>query len=64
LIVSVVFLALTAFLPKGTPLIRDSLAAPYVSVVSEKLASLVSSDIKNEFLAKLEVLKKVWKILK
>jgi membrane protein required for colicin V production len=64
LIVSVIFLALTAFLPKGTPLIRDSLTAPYVSVVSEKLAILVSSDIKSEFLAKLEVLKKVWNIMK
>jgi membrane protein required for colicin V production len=64
LIVSVVFLALTAFLPKGTPLIRDSLSAPYVSKVSEKLAILVSSEIKSEFLAKLEALKKAWNFLK
>ncbi|MCK7512598.1 MAG: hypothetical protein MZV70_56870 [Desulfobacterales bacterium] len=28
LIVSVIFLALTAFLPKGTPLIRDSMPRP------------------------------------
>jgi membrane protein required for colicin V production len=64
LIVSVVFLALTAFLPKGTPLIRDSLSAPYVSKVSEKLAILVSSEIKSEFLGKLEALKKAWNFLK
>ena len=64
LIVSVIFLALTAFLPKGTPLIRDSLTAPYISVISEKLAILVSSEIKSEFSAKLEALKKVWNILK
>lgn len=64
LIVSVIFLALTAFLPKGTPLIRDSLTAPYVSVISEKLAVVVSSDIKNEFSAKLEAVKKIWNILK
>lgn len=64
LIVSVIFLALTAFLPKGTPLIRDSLCAPYVSVISEKLATLVSNEIKSEFSAKLEALKKAWKIIK
>jgi len=64
LIVSVLFLALTAFLPKGTPLIRDSIAAPYVSMVSEKLAAVVSSDIKREFAAKLDELKKAWSLLK
>jgi membrane protein required for colicin V production len=60
LIVSVLFLALTAFLPKGTPLIRDSMSAPYISIVSEKLAALVSSEIRSEFSAKLENLKKSW----
>jgi membrane protein required for colicin V production len=64
LIVSVIFLALTAFLPKGTPLIRDSMSGPYVSMVSEKLAALVSNDIKSEFSAKLDALKKAWNILK
>lgn len=64
LIVSVIFLALTAFLPKGTPLIRDSMSAPYVSMVSEKLAALVSSDIKSDFSAKLDALKKAWNIFK
>jgi membrane protein required for colicin V production len=64
LIVSVIFLVLTAFLPKGTPLIRDSMSAPYISMVSEKLAALVSNDIKSEFSAKLDALKKAWNILK
>jgi membrane protein required for colicin V production len=64
LIASVLFLALTAFLPKGTPLIKDSCMAPYVSVVSEKLASLVSSEIKRDFGVKLEELKKAWNLLK
>lgn len=64
LIVSVIFLALTAFLPKGTPLIRDSVSAPYVSMVSEKLAALVSNDVKTEFSAKLDALKKAWNSLK
>jgi membrane protein required for colicin V production len=64
LIVAVLFLALTAFLPKGTPLIKDSLTAPYVSLVSEKLATVVSSEIKREFATKLEELKKAWKLPK
>jgi len=63
LIVAVLFLALTAFLPKGTPLIKDSLTAPYVSLVSERLASLVASDVKREFATKLDELKKAWKLL-
>jgi membrane protein required for colicin V production len=63
LIVSVLFLALTAFLPKGTPLIKESLTAPYVAVVSERLATIVPSDIKREFAAKLDELKKAWKLL-
>ena len=64
LIVSVIFLVLTAFLPKGTPLIRDSMSAPHISMVSEKLAALVSNDIKSEFSAKLDALKKAWNLLK
>jgi membrane protein required for colicin V production len=64
LIVAVLFLALTAFLPKGTPLIRDSVTAPYVAMVSEKLATVVSSDVKREFAAKLDELKKAWNLLK
>ena len=64
LIVAVLFLALTAFLPKGVPLIRDSLTAPYVALISEKLAAVVSSDIKREFAAKLDELKKAWGLFK
>jgi membrane protein required for colicin V production len=64
LIAAVLLLALTAFLPKGTPLIKDSLTAPYVALVSEKLATLVPSDIKRDFAAKLDELKKAWILLK
>lgn len=63
MIVSVIFMALTAFLPKGTPLIQNSASAPYISMVSEQMASVVSSDLKREFAAKLAELRKAWKIL-
>jgi membrane protein required for colicin V production len=61
LIVSVIFLVLTAFLPKGTPLIRNS---AYVALAAENLAALVSSDIKHEFTSKLDALKKGWDLFK
>lgn len=60
LIVSVVFMVLTAYLPKGAPIIKDSAGAPYVARVSEQLSLLVSSDIKREFALKLGELKKAW----
>ncbi len=63
LIVAVLFLMLTAFLPKGAALIKDSACAPYVSMVSEQLAVAVSSEIKRDFATKLGELKKGWKIL-
>ena len=49
LIVSVLLIALTAFLPKGTPVIKDSLLSPYVTLVSEKMAKVISKDMKHDF---------------
>ena len=62
LIISVVMLTLTAFLPKGSPLLKDSLLAPHVSVVSAKMVKVVSKDMKQQFTGKFEALKKAWKI--
>ena len=60
LIVSVVLITLTAFLSKGTPIIRNSMLAPHVTVISENMAKVVSKDMKRAFTAKLDVLKKNW----
>jgi len=60
LIVSVLFLMLTAFLPKGTAFLQNSLLAPHVSQVSEKLANVVPLYLKKEFAAKLKEFKKAW----
>jgi len=62
LIVSVLFIILTAFLPKGAPIIKNSLLAPYVIWVSENMAKVISKDMKEDFSEKLEELKKEWKI--
>ncbi len=64
LIVSILFITLTAFLPKGTAFIKNSKLAPHVSWISEKLAEVVSKDMKLDFKAKLGELKKAWKIQK
>jgi membrane protein required for colicin V production len=60
LIVSVLLIALTAFLPKGTPVLKDSLLSPYVTLVSEKMAKVISKDMNHAFSTKIATLKKAW----
>jgi membrane protein required for colicin V production len=62
LIVSVLFISLTAFLPQGSAFIKNSVMAPHVAWVSEKMAKVVSRQMKQDFMTKLEQLKKSWKI--
>jgi len=64
LIASVLLITLTAFLPKNAPVIKDSMLAPHVTLVSEKMAKVVSKDMKHKFTAKLAELKKAWKKMK
>jgi membrane protein required for colicin V production len=62
LIVSVLFISLTAFLPKGSAFIKNSELAPHVSWVSENMAKVVSQEMKIDFMTKLGELKKTWKM--
>ena len=64
LIVTVIFIILTTFLSKGTPLIKKSILAPHVIWISEKMVGLVSDDKKKDFFTKLDEFKKAWKIQK
>jgi len=61
LIASILFITLTAFLPKGSAFLKNSMLAPHVSWVSEKMAKVVSKEMKQDFMAKLGELKKAWK---
>jgi membrane protein required for colicin V production len=61
LIVSVLLIPLISFLPKGAPALKNSLLTPRVTLVSEKMAKVVSKDLKNAFTNKLAGLKKSWK---
>lgn len=64
LIASVLLITLTAFLPRNAPVIKNSILAPHVTLVSEKMAKIVSRDMRRNFTAKLAELKKAWKKMK
>lgn len=64
LIVTVLFIILTTFLPKGAPIIKQSVLAPHVIWLSEKMVNLVSKEMKKDFFGKLDEFKKAWKIPK
>ncbi len=64
LIASVLLITLTAFLPRNAPVIKNSMLAPVVTLVSEKMAKVVSKDMKHNFTVKLAELKKAWKKMK
>ncbi len=61
LIASVLLITLTAFLPRNAPVIKNSMLAPHVTLISEKMAKVVSKDMKHNFTTKLAELKKAWK---
>ena len=61
LVICVMFIVLTAFLPKGTPFIKNATLSPYVATVSEVLARVISKDMKENFILKIEDFKNSWK---
>ncbi len=60
LIVSVIFIMITSFLPKNSNLLTTSKFSPYIAKVSETLTVFVSKNSRKDFLKKLEELK-IWK---
>lgn len=64
LIVAVLVLVLTTFLPKNTPVLRDSVGARYMMQVSATLVHLVSKDMKQLFSTKKNELNKAWQTKK
>jgi len=61
LIVSVLLIALTTFLPRKAPIVKDSMLSLHVSFISEKMAKVIPKDMKHQFVSKIEELKKAWK---
>ena len=62
LIVAVLVVIFTAFLPQGSSFIKNSQLAPHIVMVSEKLVKFVSRDLKQQFTSKIEHIKKSWKL--
>jgi uncharacterized membrane protein required for colicin V production len=62
LIISVLLIILTTFLKQGAPIIKDSLLAPHVMLISENMAKVVSKEMKEDFKKNLGELRKAWKI--
>lgn len=60
LFVSVLLLTFTAFLPRGTPIIKNSLFSSYFISVSEKMAKIVSKDMRHKYVAKIKEYKTSW----
>ena len=60
LIVSVIFIMVTSFLPKNSNFLTTSKFSPYIAQVSEALTVFVSKNSRKDFLKKLEELK-IWK---
>lgn len=61
LIVAILLIPLTTFLPKDASLVKDSFFAPYVTTISEKIILAVPKEIKGRFAENLKVLKDSWK---
>ena len=60
LIAAVLLLALTAFLPRGTALIKQSYLAPHVSLIAARLAKIVPQDMRKKFVIKTKEFEKAW----
>lgn len=60
LVVCVLFIVLTAFLPKGSPFIKNSVLSPHVAIVSEVMAKVLSKEMKSSFNSKIKDLRKTW----
>lgn len=60
LIASVLLIAFTSFLPRGSTVIENSTLAPHVAMISEKMAKVISKEMKKEFQSNIWELKKSW----
>jgi len=62
LISAVLLIVLTAFLPKNNAVVKDSVLAPHISIVTQKLAYLVPQEMKDKYRSKFKALQRKWKL--
>jgi len=61
LIVSVFFIMITTFLPKGSGILTDSTLSFHVAKVSKTMTLFVPKNTKGDFLKHLEGIQKIWR---
>ena len=61
LIASVLFFIFAAFLPKGAPIVKNSVLAPHLAFLSGKFAKVVNKEMRQDFGIKVDDLKKYWR---
>ncbi|MBW1888959.1 MAG: CvpA family protein [Deltaproteobacteria bacterium] len=61
LIAAILLVVLTAFLPKGPPVVKKSFLAPHVAHVSKAMAKVVPQNMKQQFKVKIKELQSIWK---
>jgi len=61
LISSVLIITLTTFLPKEASIIKESIMAPKISMVSETLMKMLPDNLKEKFNENMEQIKEFWK---
>jgi membrane protein required for colicin V production len=60
LIVSVLLLTLTSFLPKNVSIIKNSLLSSDFTFVSEEMAKVVSKDMRHKFFPRIKLYERAW----
>jgi membrane protein required for colicin V production len=61
LIVSVLLIPVTTYLPQKSHVIKDSLLAPYATKISQILVTVVPKEMKEKFGENINALKETWK---
>ena len=61
LIVSVLFIMITTFLPKSSSILADSKLSVHVAKISKAMTVFVSKNSRSDFFKQLEGIQKIWK---
>jgi membrane protein required for colicin V production len=61
LIVSVIYIILTTFIPKNNKMVTQSTLSPYVAKVSAVMTLFISNNMSKGFMERLEGVEKIWK---
>jgi membrane protein required for colicin V production len=62
LIASILIVLFTAFLKEGADILKGSVLAPHITLISEQMAKVVSKEMKQKYTEKVELLKKDWNV--